>query len=258
MIKYLNDLYRRRDLIFYLVASGLKALHRNTALGYLWWLLDPLLNTVIYYFVVVIVFNRGGDGYGAYLIVGLIVWRWLSASVSAASQAIVSQAGIISQVYLPKIVFPITVTVTGVINFIFGLAVIAVFFLAWGMVPGLAVLWLPLVMLAQLLFTLALTSVLAYICVFLRDTDTMVSHLMRLWFFGSPVIWLEDMIPPRVQWLVSLNPMAHLLTAYRDVLITRTTPDAGALLAISSASLGVSLFMVYFYSQNEHRIIKAL
>lgn len=258
MKRYLADLGRRRDLVAYLVVAGLKAQHRNTFLGYVWWLLDPLLGSLIYYFVVVVLFGRGGPDYAAHLVVGLMVWRWLGAAINAASRAIVSQAGIVTQVYLPKVIFPLTTTLTGLVNFGFGLAVVIILLLFWGFVPGAATVWLPLVVGTQTLFTLVLAAAVAYVCVFLRDTDTLVGHAMRLWFYFTPVIWQEDMIPARLRWAVDLNPMAHILDAYRAVLIENRTPDMVALLGIASASAVAMVLVTYVYSQYEHRMIKAL
>jgi len=124
MKKYLWDLYIRKDLILYLVASGLKAEHRNSFLGYIWWLLDPLLGAFIFYFIVVVVFRRGGEGYGIFLVIGMVVWRWLNSSVAAASRSIVAQSSIITQVYLPKAIFPLGSTISQLINFGFGIIVI--------------------------------------------------------------------------------------------------------------------------------------
>ena len=258
MKTYLRELYQRRDLILYLVASNLRAQHKNAVLGYFWWLLDPLLGVLIYYFVVVVVFRRGGENYGAYLIVGLIVWRWFGTTVSTASMSIVRQAPIITQVRLPKIVFPITVTVSELINFGFGLLVVALAFFFWGILPGSAVLWLPQVVIMQLLFTMALASVVAYCSVFFRDMERLLSHFLRLWFFASPVIWTERMLPDWANWVVEVNPMGHLLIAYRDMLIENRSPDLLPLAATGLTSAAVIIFMTYFYSQHEHRIIRAL
>jgi ABC-type polysaccharide/polyol phosphate export permease len=255
---YLGELARRKDLILHLVASNLKAQHRNTYLGYLWWLLDPLLGVLIYYFVVVVIFHRGGEGYGPRLVIGMIVWRWLSATIGAASHSIVGQAGIITQVYLPKAAFPATTTLSGVVNFGFGLLVVAVLFLFWGIMPGLALIWLPYVVVVQALFTLALALAVAYACVFLRDTDTIVNHVMRLWFFATPVIWPENLIPERVLWLVAINPMSHLLSAYRGMAIEDLPPDPLPLFVIGLASTAGALLMLAVYARHEHRIIKAL
>jgi len=258
MKRYLLDLYRRRDLVALLVTSGLKAQHRNSMLGYLWWLLDPFLGVLIYYFVVVTVFRRGGEGYGPFLVVGMVVWRWLGATTSAASQAIVKQAGIITHVELPKIVFPIAEAATGLVHFGFGLVVVMLLFLAWHILPGVALLSLPLIVVSQFLFTLALASMIAYVGVFLRDLEPLMGHLLRLWFFASPVIWRPDMVPAEATSLLPANPMSHLLAAYRDVLIGQRLPSLGPLAVIGIASAIAVAWMTYVYSRHEHRMVRVL
>ena len=258
MKQYLHELYKRKDLVLYLVISGLKAEHRNSFLGYLWWLLDPFLSVLVYYFVVVLVFQRGGPDYGLFLVVGMIVWGWLSSAINTASRSIVSQSGIISQVYLPKIIFPLGATLTQLINFGFGLCVIALFLLSSGTEPGKALLWLPYITIIQLLFTFALGSVIAYVCTFIRDVNSLIGPLLRLWFFSSPVIWREDFLPPDKRWILELNPLAHFLAGYRGAFIDNMTPDILALSSIGVLSSITILFTVWFYSHYEHKIIKAL
>ncbi len=259
MKKYLSDLYKRKDLITYLVVSGLKAQHRNSLLGYFWWLLDPLLGVLIYYFIVVIIFRKaGGPDYGVFLVIGMIVWRWVNSTVTSASKSVVVQSGIITQVYLPKVTFPIGAVFTQLINFGFGLIVIAVFCAIFKVIPGLNVLWLPFIVAMQLLFMTAIAFPLAYICVFVRDIDNIVGHLMRLWFFGSPVIWPPNMIPERGQWLLDINPMYHFLGSYRNVLMYNASPDYVTLLCIGTASALFLILMTYYYSSYEYKIIKAL
>jgi len=258
MKKYAHELYKRKDLLFCLVTSGLKAQHSNSFLGYFWWLLDPLLGILIYYFIVVVVFHRGGEDYGMSLVIGMMVWRWLSSTLNSASKSIVAQAGIITQVYLPKLIFPIGATLTHLFHFGFGLLVIAFFLVFFAIVPGTALLWLPYITLIQLLFLMALASLIAYICVFAHDLDNIVNHLLRIWFFGSPVIWREEMIPRGGRWLLAINPMTHFLAGYRNILMHQTRPDYLALLYIGFLSILVITFMVYYYSHHEHKIIKVL
>jgi len=259
MKKYLNELFKRRDLIANLILSGLKAQHRNSFLGYFWWLLDPLLGVLVYYTVVVIIFRRGDNPeYGIYLVIGMIVWRWLGSTVSSASRSIVIQAGIITQVYLPKSIFPLGASVTQLINFGFGLLVIAIFLIFFKIMPGIQLLWLPFLIAIQLLFLLCIALLLAFICVFVRDIDNIVNHLMRLWFFGSPVIWSREMIPAKGQWLVDINPMTHFLSGYRDVFMHNSRPDYTTLLLIGIVCVGFLILMIYYYRNHEHRIIKSL
>lgn len=143
MKNYIQEILRRKDLLFYLVKSGLKAEHRNSYLGYFWWLLDPLLNVLVFYFLVVIILDRGGENFGLFLVVGLVVWRWVSTSMNSASKSILRYSSIINRVYLPKSLFPISFTLTQLFNFGFGLIVIAGFLIAYGVFPDWHVIYLP-------------------------------------------------------------------------------------------------------------------
>jgi len=259
MKRYLRDLARRRDLLVYLVTSGLKAQHRASVLGYFWWLLDPLLGVGLYYFIVVEVFGRrGGASYGMHLVIGMIVWRWIGSTVQGASKSVTAQAGVITQVYLPKAIFPMGAALTQLFNFGFGGVVIAVFAVACRVVPGTDLLWLPVVVMTQLLFLIAIALPLAYAAVFVRDIETLTGHALRVWFFASPVIWTEDRVRPSMPWLLDWNPAAHLLAAYRAVLLERAAPDFAALGAIATLSTVVIFGMLLRYARTEHRLVKVL
>ncbi len=258
MIGYLKELLKRKDLISYLTISKLKGQHKNSFLGYFWWLLDPLLNVLIYYFVVVILFKRGGPNYGIYLVVGMIVWRWVASTVTSASKSIVSENAIITQVYLPKANFPIGAVLAQLINFIFGILVVGLFLVVFKIAPGIELMWLPVIIALQLLFMLAMALPAAYINVFIRDFDYLIGHFMRLWFFGSPVIWESSMIPAGGKWLLDMNPMTYFLVSYRNIIIYNAPPKIFALIVIGIASLFVIFFMLFFYSRYEHKIIKEL
>src|SRR5690606_27611627 len=143
MKSYIQEMLKRKDLLYYLVKSGLKAEHRNSYLGYFWWLLDPLLNVLVYYFLVVIVLDRGGENYPLFLVIGLVVWRWISTTINSSSKSILRYSSIINQVSLPKALFPLSFTVTQLFNFAFGLVVMAGFLLIYGIMPTWYILYLP-------------------------------------------------------------------------------------------------------------------
>ncbi|WP_353894457.1 ABC transporter permease [Proteinivorax hydrogeniformans] len=258
MKKYIDSIIQRKDLLSYLIISGLKSKHRNTFLGYFWWLLDPLLSVFVYYFLVVIVLGRGGPDYPAFLVIGLVVFRWLKSTVSGSAKSISSKSGIITQVYLPKAILPIGESITQLINFIFGLAVIAVFLLFYGIIPGVEVIWLPFIILVQLLFHMAISLFMGYVCVFIRDIENIITHLMRIMRYASPVIWEADMLPEGYEWIGTINPFSHLLNAYRNVLMYGELPNFTQLIILGLGSMAVIAFMLYFYNKNEHKIIKVL
>ncbi|NIK11818.1 ABC transporter permease [Alkalibacillus almallahensis] len=258
MKNYIDEIVKRKDLLFYLVKSGLKAEHRNSFLGYFWWLLDPLLSVVVYYFLIVIVLGRGGENYAVYLVIGLVVWRWISSSINSSAKSILRYSSIINQVYLPKSIFPLSFTVSQTFNFMFGLIVVAGFLLINGTIPGWEVIYLPLIVLITILFLMAVGFVLGYITVFVRDIDNLLTHVIRVFFYASPIIWTEQRLPEDYSWAVDYNPIAVLVDAYRDVLMYNSQPQFTGLTTILIVSLAVCVIMINYYRKNEHKIIKAL
>lgn len=193
-----------------------------------------------------------------HLIVGLSAWRWFQATVNAATRSLSSQAGIISQVYLPKAVFPLGAVLAELYNFAFNLVVVALFLVAFRRIPGTEALWLPVIMVVQVLFMIALALPLAYVSVFVRDMGNLVNHLLRLWFYASPIIWRPTDIPANWQWVLLVNPVTHFLTAYQSVLLDHRYPDIVSLLIVAIPSVLVIAYSIYYYSRYEHRIIKVL
>jgi lipopolysaccharide transport system permease protein/teichoic acid transport system permease protein len=258
---YLLELFKRKDLLVYLVASGLKAQHRNTFLGYFWWLLDPLLGVAVYYFLVVIVLgsHRGSEHhYAPFLVIGLVVFRWLNSTIITSARSIVNKSSIITQVYLPKALFPFAASLSELINFIFGLMVIALFLAYFRIIPGREIMWLPSIVMVQLTFHIAISLIIAYSCVFIRDIENIITHFMRILRYASPVIWEIDRLPVRYRWVAEVNPFSHLLLAYRNVLMYGVQPDFSRLLPVGALSLIVIFFTLYYYSKQEHKIVKVL
>ncbi len=258
MKKYLHELIKRKDLFVYLVISGVKAQYRNTLLGYFWWILDPLLMGAVYYFLRVVVLGMEGDHIGAFLIIGLVAWKWISSAVSGSAKSITGQAGIITQVYLPKALFPFGTTMSQGINFSFGLVVIALFLAFYRLVPGIEILWLPVIMAVQFMFLSAISLVVGYYATFVRDIDNVLSHVMRFWFYSSPVIWETGRLPAEYSYIVDANPASAFLMGYRNILMYKAPPDLEMLFLIGLISLAVITYMIYYYNLNEHKLIKAL
>ena len=258
MREYMNELIKRKDLLFYLVQSGLKAENRNSYLGYFWWLLDPLLNVVVYYFLVSFILGRGGENFAVFLVIGLVSWRWMSTTVNTSSKSILKYSSIINQVYMPKSIFPLAFTLTQFANFGFGIIVIIVFLAVTGTVPGWQIVFLPMIILIQLLFLTMLSLFLAYFTVFVRDMDHLLTHVTRILFYSSPIIWEGGRLGPELQWIVQINPIAILINSQRNVLMYQEMPQFIGLGIIGLVSvIGIYGFLKY-YSRNEYKIIKAL
>src|SRR5690625_4793578 len=155
-------------------------------------------------------------------------------------------------------ILPITFKISQLYNFLFGLIVISIFLFFFGVVPTWHIVYLPLIIIITLLFLLAVGAVLGYITVFVRDIDNLLTHVIRIFFYASPIIWEGGRLPPEYGWAVAINPIAILVNSYRDILMYHQTPDFIGLSVIAGLSIIEIIYMIYHYSKNEHKIIKAL
>ncbi len=258
MKKYISELIKRKDLLIYLVVSGLKAQHRNTYLGYLWWILDPLLMGLVYYFLRVVILGMEGEYIGAFLIIGLVAFKWFTSVFSGGAKSISSKAGIITQVYMPKAIFPISTVLSQLANFTFSLVVIAGFLAFYRLVPTAYIFWLPVIMAVNVIFLTALGLIMAYYAMLVRDIENVTSHISRFLRYASPVIWEAGRLPEEYSYVMDYNPLAFLINSYRNVLMYGTAPEYQNLFITGVISMAVIMYMFYFYDRNEHKLIRAL
>ncbi len=254
LLSGLRELYARRETVVYLVSSNLKAGHRNKVLGNLWNLLDPLLSLSIYYLIFGVLFQQAGrrpSDYLIYLFVGVLAWRFLEGTITQAATCIRTYRGLIAEINFPKSVFPLSISLSRLYDFLWGLLVLLVVLLLAGRHLSLHALWLLPLILVQLLLTAGLAYLVAYLGAFFADTANIAAVVLRLGFYLSPILYFvggeHSRVPERYLSLYMLNPMACLLEGYRAGLIQHRSPELGHslyLVAVTLATLaaGFSLF----------------
>jgi lipopolysaccharide transport system permease protein len=233
VVARLRELWAYRGLIHNLVIRDLKVRYKNSALGILWSLLNPLLMMLVFTFVFKVL-ARGSElpAYPAFILSGVLAWNLFQTSVMGATVSIVGNAHLIKKVYFPREVLPIAVVLSNLVNFLLALPVYFVLATFLGAGPTKWALLLPAVILVQLIFTLGVSFFLATANVFYRDTQIVMEVVLLAWFFMSPVFYPITEVgrggahilgmffkAGDVQrWLRILNPMASILASYRDVL----------------------------------------
>lgn len=232
MFDRLRELWAYRDLMRNLIARDLKVRYKNSALGIAWSWLNPLLMMLVLTVVfTVLAGNSEQPAYHVFILIGILSWNFFSASVVGATGTIVDNSALIKKVYFPRISLPISLVLSNTINFIIALPVF--FILAWlSGVPlsgqvGFAI-WLPAVLLVQVIFSIGIGLILATANVFYRDVRIIMEVVMLAWFFLTPVIYPIDRVPESAvllgatldlrRTLFIVNPMASIIAAYRDVL----------------------------------------
>ncbi len=228
MIGRVAELYDYRELIQNLVSRDLKVRYKNSVLGVLWSLLNPILMTLVFTVVFTLMLQGGVPKYPVFFMSGYLPWSFLSASVVGATQSIVGNAHLIKKVYFPREVLPLAGVLSNLVNFLLGLVVLFGLILIFRVKLTPAILMLPLIILAQMLFTLGLAFFLSTANVFYRDTQHILQVVMQAWFFLTPIFYPITVLPESAEilgltvniqlWLRRLNPMASLVASYQDVL----------------------------------------
>ena len=251
MLQNLGRLLRHRSLIQSLVARELKARYRGSVLGFFWSFINPLLLLLVYWFVFSIVLPgiRPVDiqPYALFMFCGLLPWTWFSSSVLEASNVLITGVNLIKKVLFPAEVLPFVTVFANMVHFILGLPIIggALLYFAIPIRP-LELLWLPVVVLVQLFFTLGLALIVSSLTVHFRALKDILGNLMTFWFFATPIIYPMSLAPPVGKALLDLNPFTHLAISYQEILFYDGPFGHWKwLLALGGAS--IALFLVGYF-----------
>lgn len=228
-----------------LVARELKARYRGSVLGFFWSFVNPLLLLLIYTFVFTVVLPGVHppdlQPFALFMFCGILPWTWFSSSLLESSNVLIAGGNLIRKVLFPAEILPIVTVLAGLVHFCLGLPILAGF-LIYYRVPIVAgdLAWFPVIVAVQLVLTLGLALLLSALTVHFRDLRDLLSNLLTLWFFATPIIYALSQAPPGVRRLLNLNPFTHLAVSYQEVLF-RSGPFAGwpRLLAVAGGALVV-------------------
>lgn len=231
------EIPRYAELLLYKAYADLRAESARTYIGFLWWFIDPIVNMALFYFVFSFLLDRGVEDYVPFLLVGMVVWKWFQSSVVAAANSIRANAGLISQVYIPKVFFPLVVVLETTVKFSIAFGLLLLFLGAYGLPMDVHCAALPLVLCCQLAFIVAIALLLASVVPFFPDLVVVIENILRVLFFLSGVFFPVDRLPESLRPWFALNPMWTTIESFRDVLMYQRWPSWGALLGVAAVSL---------------------
>ncbi len=232
MTHVFENFARYRDIIWYRTLAGLKSEARQNFLGYIWFLLEPAITTLILYVVYVLIFNNGGKDKVVLLLLGTITWQWFESSVNLGMSGVKAKLHILVHFTLPKYVFPLVNVLTNTCKFLCVFVVLLGFCALCGYLPNWQYLWLPLVLAVELLLIIGLALPLSIGFVYFNDLATVVSSLFRLLMFVSGTFFSATMVaneaPAALPYFYA-NPMACIIDSYRNIIMAGQPPDFGLL-----------------------------
>lgn len=243
----IKDLYSYRELLKSNIKKEIRGKYKGSFLGVLWSFINPLLSVLVYAIVFPFILKNSPDNYIVYLIIGILPWTFFTNVINQGTFTIVSNAGIIKKVYFPREILPISVATSGLVNFLISCVIIFIFLLFSGIGFSWYIVLLPLVIIIQYIFSLALIFITSAVDVYIRDAEYIINFLLNMLFYATPILYVASTFGESFQWIFSLNPMAIIINGYRDLLFYQQTPNFSALfmLLISSVVLlfiGLKIF----------------
>lgn len=245
----IGELLGARDLFMILLGRELRVRYKQTALGVVWVLLQPLVPAIIFA-VVFGSFARlpsAGAPYLLFALSGLVLYGLFSTAVSRAGTSLVRDGGLISKVYFPRVVLPLASGSAGVVDFLVGLAVILVLMVALGQALTVAVIAIPLIVGLTLTLALGLGIAISALSANYRDFGYVVPFVLQLLLYGSPVAYSMEILPSSFANAYALNPLVPLIEAFRWALLGTPAPTAGQILlgSVSGAVMIVAGILVF-------------
>jgi len=246
----LGELWAYRELIYFLIWRDIKVRYKQTVIGAAWAILQPLATMIIFTVVFKKFANVPSDGlpYPIFSYTALLPWQLFAGALNRSSTSLVGQANLISKVYFPRLIVPISSTISGAVDFSVAFVILLGMMIWYGIAPTWGVLALPLFLLLGMATALSVGGLwLSALNVRYRDVGHTVPFLVQLWMFASPVAYPVSLVPEQWRLLYSLNPMVGVIEGFRWALLGKESPDFGVI-ALSSAIVMLLLFggIIYF------------
>lgn len=247
-----------RFLVKQLVGRDFKTKYKRSFFGVFWSFLNPLLTMLVQYVVFSTLFKSDIPNFPAYLLTGIVMFNFFNESTSLGLTAITGNAGLITKVYVPKLIYPLSRVLSSTVNFLLSLLPLFVVLLITGVRLNKTVLLLPFPILCLLAFCIGISLLLSTLMVFFRDMQFLWGVLTMIWMYATPIFYPESIIPQSFMTLYKMNPLYHFIRFARTILIDGYSPEPKAyLLCLIAAAIPLAVGLLVFRRQ-EHKFILSL
>ncbi|MCH5266981.1 MAG: ABC transporter permease [Lachnospiraceae bacterium] len=242
-MNFIVEIYEYREMVSSLVRRDLRGRYKGSFFGFLWTFINPLFQLIIYTIVFSYFMKMGIDKFYMFLFVALVPWIFFNSCLQMGATCVIDNKEMVKKIYFPRMVLPLSYVLSNFINMLFCFVVIfAVIFVTGFGVNIVALLYLPITMLVELILAIGIILITSACTVFVRDLQHVLSIVGLGWMYLTPVIYPESMIPDDFRIIFQLNPMLPIVRAYRDILYYKRQPQISTLL--QAALMGIALVIV--------------
>ncbi len=248
----LGGLWTYRELLYFLAWRDVKVRYRQTAIGVLWAILQPVVTTAIFtvIFSSLARFDSPGVAYPLFALSGLLVWLFVFNSITFASNSLVGNANLVTKVYFPRLIVPLAATLAGLADLIPGFAVLLGLMFFYGVLPSWQILAAPFFIFLAVALALSLGTLFSALNVRFRDVKFALPFALQIWMFLSPVFYPLDILSERVRFAFSFNPLTGILQGLRASLFGQAFDWTAISLSIA-VTLALMLFSLYVFKRME-------
>lgn len=233
-----NQLWVKKSLIWDFAIADLRIRYRNSVLGFAWTFLEPLLLLAVLYVVFTNIFRSQVEYFPLYLLLGLITWNMFVRGTQLGLNSTLSRKGILSQIYIPKEIPPISSSLTALIMLAFEMIVFGIFMAIFGFVPSWTIIVLPAVLMLEFILIIGLALPLSLLNIKFRDTQFIWGIILQAGFFVTPIFYKTDILPQQVRAIIIYNPMVQILNMAHDAVLYDMLPSKESIaIAIGTTSL---------------------
>ncbi len=253
----LDQVWAFRELLYFLVWRDVKVRYKQTALGIAWIVLQPLIMLGLYYVIFGILLQVPSNGvpYPAFAFAALVPWTYFAGALGRASISLVEGAQLVTKVYFPRLLVPLSAVLAGLVDFAIAFVVLIAVLLSYRIVPSVEILLLPVFLLFGILTALGFSLWLSALNVHYRDIKHLVPFIVQTWWFATPVMYATSIFPESFRWVLALNPMTGVVEGFRWALLGGQYPGAQLPLHLYAISVGISILVLvtgmFFFRSTE-------
>jgi ABC-2 type transport system permease protein/lipopolysaccharide transport system permease protein len=251
-----HEQFEYRELMYQMTMRDLRLRYKQTVMGFGWAIFMPLVNTAIFSVIfmrVAPVEMPHGVPYPVFAYCGLLVWNFFSMSLKFAVNSLTSNANLVTKVYFPREIFPLSAVLVCLVDFVVAGAVLGVLMAWYGIPMHASLLFLPAVLAVHILFTSGIALLLAMSNLFFRDVKYLFEIVVTMWMFASSTVYPVDQIDGRLGLVMRLNPMTGIIESYRSVILYGTLPDPTWFAGTAAVALTVFLLSWLTFHRAEFR-----
>jgi lipopolysaccharide transport system permease protein len=249
----LQELWEYRELLYFFVWRDVKIRYKQTAIGVLWVVLQPLLTMLVatLFFHKLAKIPSPGLPYAVFCFAALVPWSYFSAALLNATNVVVDNQRVITKVFFPRLILPFSAVLSGLVDFAIGFIVLVIFTISYGIRPTIAALLLPFFLLLAVLTALGVGLWLSALNALYRDVRYLMPFIIQFWTLASPVYYSSSMVPERYRWVYGLNPMAGVIDGFRWALTGRGEAPGAVLIASATMVCLVVFGGLLFFNRME-------